>query len=69
VAGLALVLGTGIPPLSSSLAARLPALAVTLLSQPVVVGAMVALVLEVGLVQVPAAVASSWPAGGRRRAP
>jgi hypothetical protein len=61
VAGLALVLGTGVPPLSSSLAARLPTLAVTLLSQPVVVGASVALVLELGLVQLPALAASRHP--------
>jgi NCS2 family nucleobase:cation symporter-2 len=59
VAGLALVLGTGIPPLSSSLAPRLPALAVTLLSQPVVVGTIVALVLELGLVQLPAMAVSA----------
>jgi NCS2 family nucleobase:cation symporter-2 len=66
VAGLALVLGAGIPPLSGSLAARLPTLAVTLLSQPVVVGASVALVLELGLVQLPALAASR--ALGRTRA-
>jgi NCS2 family nucleobase:cation symporter-2 len=54
VAGLALVLGTGIPPLTSSLATRLPPLTVTLLSQPVVIGAIVALVLELGLVHLPA---------------
>jgi NCS2 family nucleobase:cation symporter-2 len=67
VAGLALVLGTGVPPLAGSLATRLPALAVTLLSQPVVVGAIVALVLELGLVQLPALAASRNP--GRTRVP
>ena len=51
VAGLAVIAGTGVPPLASSLATRLPAAATELLSQPVVVGAIVALVLEVLLVQ------------------
>jgi NCS2 family nucleobase:cation symporter-2 len=53
VAGLAVIMGTGIPPLAASLASRLPAVAVQLLSQPVVVGAIVALVLEVAFVQLP----------------
>jgi uracil-xanthine permease len=56
VAGLAVIMGTGIPPLMSGLANRLPAVVTQLLSQPVVVGAIVALVLEVLLVQLPAAV-------------
>ena len=43
----------GIPPLATALAPRLPAVATQLLSQPVVVGAIVALVLEIALVQLP----------------
>lgn len=57
VGGLAVIMGTGIPPLADSLSARLPAAAVELLTQPVVVGAIVALVLEVLLVQLPRALA------------
>jgi NCS2 family nucleobase:cation symporter-2 len=53
VAGLAVIMGTGIPPLVSALGPRLPSVAAQLLSQPVVVGAVVALVLEIVLVQVP----------------
>jgi NCS2 family nucleobase:cation symporter-2 len=51
VAGLAVIMGTGLPPLMSSLGARLPPVATQLLSQPVVVGAIVALVLELALIQ------------------
>ena len=53
VGGLAVIMGTGIPPLAASLGTKLPATALDLLSQPVVVGAVVAIVLEVILVQVP----------------
>jgi len=53
VAGLAVIMGTGIPPLTSALGTKLPAVATQLLSQPVVVGAIVALVLELVLVQLP----------------
>lgn len=53
VAGLAVVMGTGVPPLSQQLGTRLPEVAVQMLSQPVVVGAIVAIVLEIVLVQVP----------------
>ena len=53
VAGLAVIAGTGVPPMAAALGARLPAVATQLLSQPVVVGAIVALVLEVLLVQLP----------------
>jgi NCS2 family nucleobase:cation symporter-2 len=53
VAGLAVIMGTGIPPLAAALGTKLPAVATQLLSQPVVVGAIVALVLEVALVQLP----------------
>lgn len=53
VAGLAVIMGTGIPPLTTALAAKLPGVATQLLSQPVVVGAVVALVLEILLVQAP----------------
>jgi uracil-xanthine permease len=63
VAGLAVIMGTGIPPLVSALGPRLPAVAAQLLSQPVVVGAVVALVLEIALVQVPGGVS------GARREP
>lgn len=55
VAGLAVIMGTGIPPLASSLGPKLPSVATQLLSQPVVVGAVVALVLEIVLVQLPGA--------------
>jgi uracil-xanthine permease len=53
VAGLAVIMGTGVPPLSTSLGAHMPAVLAELLSQPVVVGAVVALVLELVLVQAP----------------
>ena len=53
VAGLAVIMGTGIPPLTAALAPKLAAVATQLLSQSVVVGAIVALVLEVALVQLP----------------
>jgi uracil-xanthine permease len=53
VAGLAVIMGTGIPPLATALGTKLPAVATQLLSQPVVVGAVVALVLELALVQLP----------------
>ncbi len=53
VGGLAVIMGTGIPPLATSLAPRLSPVVLELLSQPVVVGAIVALVLEVVLVQLP----------------
>src|ERR671932_799579 len=53
VAGLAVIAGTGLPPLASALGAKLPAVATQLLSQPVVVGAILALVLEIVLVQLP----------------
>jgi xanthine/uracil permease len=53
VAGLALIAGTGLPSLTSSLQSHLPALLIQLLS-PVVVGTIVAVVLEIALVQVPA---------------
>jgi uracil-xanthine permease len=49
VGGLAVIMGTGIPPLASSLGSKVPAVALELLSQPVVVGAIVALVLEAAL--------------------
>jgi NCS2 family nucleobase:cation symporter-2 len=52
VAGVALIAGSGLVPLSSMLQSRLPAAAAVLLS-PLVVGTAVALVLEVLLVQVP----------------
>jgi uracil-xanthine permease len=54
VAGLAVIMGTGIPPLASALGAKLPAVVTQLLSQPVVVGAIVALILEALLVQLSA---------------
>jgi xanthine/uracil permease len=53
VAGLAVIAGTGLPPLATALGTKLPAAATQLLSQPVVVGAILALVLEVVLVQLP----------------
>lgn len=53
VAGLAVIAGTGVPPLASALGAKLPTAATQLLSQPVVVGAIVALILELVLVQLP----------------
>ena len=48
-----MIMGTGIPPLAASLGDKLPATASALLSQPVVVGAIVAIVLEIILVQLP----------------
>ncbi len=53
VAGLAVIAGTGVPPMATALATRLPSVATQLLSQPVVVGAVVALILEIVLVQLP----------------
>jgi NCS2 family nucleobase:cation symporter-2 len=53
VGGLAVIVGTGLPPLITSAAPKLPPLVTQLLSQPVVVGAVVALVLEIVLVQIP----------------
>ncbi|GAC1315271.1 MAG: solute carrier family 23 protein [Chloroflexota bacterium] len=53
VAGLAVIMGTGVPPLATSLGSKLPTVVTQLVSQPVVVGAVVALVLEIVLVQVP----------------
>jgi NCS2 family nucleobase:cation symporter-2 len=53
VAGLAVIMGTGLPPLITSMAPKLPTVVTQLLSQPVVVGAVVALVLEIVLVQIP----------------
>ncbi|HEV7665695.1 MAG TPA: solute carrier family 23 protein [Chloroflexota bacterium] len=53
VAGLAIIMGTGIPPLVGSLVDKLPTIVLQLLSQPVVVGAVVALVVEILLVQIP----------------
>ena len=53
VAGLAVIAGTGVPPLASALGAKFPAVVTQLLSQPVVVGAIVALLLEALLVQLP----------------
>jgi xanthine/uracil permease len=52
VAGLALIAGTGMVPLSTTLQSRLPASAAVLLS-PVVIGTAAALVLEILLVQLP----------------
>jgi xanthine/uracil permease len=46
-------MGTGIPPMAANLTSRLPGVAVQLVSQPVVVGAIVALVLELVFVQLP----------------
>jgi NCS2 family nucleobase:cation symporter-2 len=59
VAGLAVIAGTGLPPMAASLGAKLPAVATQLLSQPVVVGAIVALLLEIVLVQLPGEVRPS----------
>ncbi|MBV9119787.1 MAG: hypothetical protein JOZ39_03685, partial [Chloroflexi bacterium] len=53
VAGLAVMLGTGIPALGDPLLTKLPAGLAQLVSQPVVVGAIAALVLELLLVQFP----------------
>jgi len=53
VGGLAVIMGTGIPPLAATLGDKLPGAAMALLSQQVVVGAIVAIVLEVALVQFP----------------
>ena len=53
VAGLAVILGTGLPPMANALSAKLPAVLTQLVSQPVVVGAIAALVLEILLVQLP----------------
>jgi len=53
VGGLAVIMGTGLPPLVTGLAPKLPRVVTQLLSQPVVVGAIVALVLEIVLVQIP----------------
>jgi hypothetical protein len=53
VGGLAVIMGTGIPPLAATLGDKLPGSAMALLSQQVVVGAIVAIVLEVALVQFP----------------
>jgi xanthine/uracil permease len=64
VGGLAVISGTGIPPLASSLSAQLPSVVVELLSQPVVVGAVVALIVEVLLVQLPDAFGQKRPATG-----
>lgn len=69
VAGLAVIAGTGIPPMASSLAAKLPAVATQLLSQPVVVGAVIALVLEVVLVQLPPVVEPEPAPEPQRAAP
>jgi xanthine/uracil permease len=61
VGGLAVIMGTGIPPLAASLGTKLPSTASALLSQPVVVGAIVAIVLEVILVQLPGLVGYKDP--------
>jgi len=53
VGGLAVILATGVPPLASAFDGKLPATVVELLGQPVVVGAVAALILEVLLVQLP----------------
>jgi NCS2 family nucleobase:cation symporter-2 len=53
VAGLAVIAGTGLPPMATALGAKLPAVVTQLVSQPVVVGAIIALVLEILLVQLP----------------
>lgn len=53
VGGLAVMLGTGIPALGAPLMAKLPATIAELAAQPVVVGAIAALVLEGLLVQLP----------------
>jgi len=62
VAGLAVIFGTGLPPLVSGMSARLPAVVTQLISQPVVVGAIVALVLEILLVQLRPATPATAPA-------
>src|ERR671932_2433458 len=51
VAGLAVIAGTGVPPMASALGTKVPAVVAQLVSQPVAVGAILALVLEIGLVQ------------------
>ncbi len=53
VGGLAVMIGTGLPALGAPLLAKVPSGVSELLSQPVVVGAIVALVLELLLVQLP----------------
>lgn len=53
VGGLAVIMGTGIPPLIGAMGPRLSPTVAELLSQPVVVGAVVALVVEGLLVQLP----------------
>ena len=53
VGGLAVMLGTGVPALGQPLLGKLPATVAELAGQPVVVGAIVALVLEGLLVQLP----------------
>jgi len=53
VGGLAVIMGTGIPPLAATLGDKLPSAAMALLSQQVVVGAIVAIVLELALIQFP----------------
>ena len=63
VAGLAVIAGTGVPPLAASLATKMPAVVTQLLAQPVVVGAVVALVLEVLLVQLPRGAHLDEPVG------
>jgi NCS2 family nucleobase:cation symporter-2 len=63
VAGLAVIMATGLPPLVTAMGPKLPGTAAQLLSQPVVVGAVVALVLEVALVQLPDAFGRRQTAG------
>jgi NCS2 family nucleobase:cation symporter-2 len=53
VGGLAVMLGTGIPSLGDELLKTLPPTVTAMASQPVVVGAVVAIVLEVLLIQLP----------------
>jgi NCS2 family nucleobase:cation symporter-2 len=67
VAGLAVIMGTGIPPMASALGAKLPGVVTQLLSQPVVVGAVVALVLEIVLVQLTGCGAAKPQASADRR--
>ncbi len=62
VAGLAIIFGTGLPPMVSSMGTRLPPVVSQLISQPVVVGAIVALVLEIVLVQLRPTTPSTAPA-------
>jgi xanthine/uracil permease len=69
VAGLAVIAGTGVPPMAGPLGAKLPAVATQLLSQPVVVGAIVALVLEIVLVVLPRGVATEAAAEPKPAAP